>query len=350
MDVAHPQHTVGIAQKLLAALRLPQCIAGHDIKITASLGISIYPDDGEDTATLIKKAEAAMHNAKENGRDDFRFFITDLNLRAREQYAIEEGLRHALEQHEFVLHYQPKLNLETGAITGAEALIRWQHPDRGLVSPAQFIPIAEDSGLIVPISQWVLREACRQAMTWRDADLPPLSMAVNISALEFRDKGFLEGIRAVLHETQLEPRYLELEITEGILMHDVESTVSVFQTLKDMGVRLAIDDFGTGYSSLSYLRRFPVDALKIDQSFVRDIGTDVNAAALVSTIISMGRSLKLRVIAEGVETQEQLDFLQTHQCEEGQGFYFSRAVAADAFATLLAGGMAERVPTPGSRK
>ncbi|WP_137885998.1 EAL domain-containing protein [Pseudomonas sp. 2FE] len=344
-DVTHSQQSVGIAQKLLAALRMPQCIAGHDLSITASLGISIYPDDGEDAETLIKKAEAAMQHAKENGRDDFRFFIPDMNLRAREQQSIEEGLRHALERHEFVLHYQPKLNLESGAITGAEALIRWQHPDRGFVSPAQFIPIAEDSGLIVPISQWVLREACRQARAWRDADLPPLSMAVNISALEFRSKDFLEGIRAVLLETRLEPRYLELEITEGVLMQDIESTGSVLRALKDMGVRLAIDDFGTGYSSLSYLRRFPVDVLKIDQSFVRDISTDANDAAIVSAIIGMGTSLKLQVIAEGVETQEQLAFLQAHRCEEGQGYYFSRPVAADAFATLLAGGMAERVQT-----
>nr|WP_256657950.1 EAL domain-containing protein [Pseudomonas sp. 2FG] len=348
-DVTHPQQSVGIAEKLLAALRMPQCIAGHDLNITASLGISIYPDDGEDAETLIKKAEAAMQHAKENGRDDFRFFIPDMNLRAREQQSIEEGLRHALERHEFVLHYQPKLNLESGAITGAEALIRWQHPDRGFVSPAQFIPIAEDSGLIVPISQWVLREACRQARAWRDADLPPLSMAVNISPLEFRNKDFLEGICAVLHETRLEPRYLELEITEGALMQDVESTGSVLRALRDMGVRLSIDDFGTGYSSLSYLRRFPVDVLKIDQSFVRDIGTDAHDAAIVSAIIGMGRSLKLQVIAEGVETQEQLAFLQAHRCEEGQGYYFSRPVAADAFATLLAGGMAERVPLSVSR-
>ncbi|MFC3108983.1 putative bifunctional diguanylate cyclase/phosphodiesterase [Undibacterium arcticum] len=330
-DVTHPQQTIGIAEKLLAALRMPQCIAGHDISITASLGISIYPSDGEDADTLIKKAEAAMHNAKENGRDDFRFFLTDMNLRAREQQSIEDGLRHALEQHEFVLHYQPKLNLETGAITGAEALIRWWRPDRGFVSPAQFIPIAEDSGLIVPISQWVLREACRQARAWRDADLPPLSMAVNISPLEFRNKGFLEGIRAVLHETQLEPHYLELEITEGVLMQNIESTGSVLRALHDMGVRLAIDDFGTGYSSLSYLRRFPVDALKIDQSFVRDISTDAGDAAIVSAIISMGRSLKLRVIAEGVETAEQLAFLRAQGCEEMQGYYYSKPLPADQF-------------------
>ena len=342
-DVTHPLQTGRIAEKLLVALRMPHSIAAHDLSITASMGISIYPDDGTDGETLVKLADAAMHDAKENGRDDVRFFNADLKLRARERHAVEDGLRQALEQNEFVLHYQPKLNLETGAITGAEALIRWQRPGHGFVSPAQFIPIAEESGLIVPVSQWVLREACRQARAWQDAKLPPLTMAVNISALEFKNKGFLEGIRAVLRETGLEPRLLELEITEGALMQDVESTLAVLRALKDMGIGLAIDDFGTGYSSLSYLRQFPIDVLKIDQSFVRDIGSDADDAAIVSAIISMGRNLKLKVIAEGVETQEQLAFLQAHQCEEVQGFYFSQALAADAFAQLLACGMAETV-------
>ena len=342
-DVTHPLQTGRIAEKLLVALRMPHSIAAHDLSITASMGISIYPDDGTDGETLVKLADAAMHDAKENGRDDVRFFNADLKLRARERQAVEDGLRQALEQHEFVLHYQPKLNLETGAITGAEALIRWQRPGHGFVSPAQFIPIAEESGLIVSVSRWVLREACRQARAWQDAKLPPLTMAVNISALEFKNKGFLDGIRAVLHETGLEPRLLELEITEGALMQDVESTLAVLRALKGMGVGLAIDDFGTGYSSLSYLRQFPIDVLKIDQSFVRDIGSDADDAAIVSAIISMGRNLKLKVIAEGVETQEQLAFLQAHQCEEVQGFYFSQALAADAFAQLLACGMAETV-------
>ena len=342
-DVTHPLQTGRIAEKLLVALRMPHSIAAHDLSITASMGISIYPDDGTDGETLVKLADAAMHDAKENGRDDVRFFNADLKLRARERQAVEDGLRQALEQHEFVLYYQPKLNLETGAITGAEALIRWQRPGHGFVSPAQFIPIAEESGLIVSVSRWVLREACRQARAWQDAKLPPLTMAVNISALEFKNKGFLDGIRAVLHETGLEPRLLELEITEGALMQDVESTLAVLRALKGMGVGLAIDDFGTGYSSLSYLRQFPIDVLKIDQSFVRDIGSDADDAAIVSAIISMGRNLKLKVIAEGVETQEQLAFLQAHQCEEVQGFYFSQALAADAFAQLLACGMAETV-------
>jgi diguanylate cyclase (GGDEF)-like protein len=349
-DVIHPQQSIALAEKLLAAVRMPQCIAGHELNITASAGISIFPDDGEDAQTLIKKAEVAMHDAKEGGRDDFRFFLADMNLRARAQRSIEDALRHALERHEFVLHYQPKLNLQTGAITGAEALIRWRRPDGELISPAKFIPIAEESGLIVPISRWVLREACRQARVWRDADLPQLSMAVNISALEFRNKGFLEGIRDVLNETPLEPRYLELEITEGIFMQDLESTGSVLQALRDMGVRLAIDDFGTGYSSLSYLRRFPIDVLKIDQSFVRDISTDPDDAILVAAIISMGKSLNLQVVAEGVETQEQLAFLRAHGCDEVQGFYFSRPVTGDAFAALLTRGIAQSVQTSTNSK
>ncbi|OHC27136.1 MAG: diguanylate cyclase [Pseudomonadales bacterium RIFCSPLOWO2_12_59_9] len=339
-DVSHPQQTVGIAEKLLTALRTPRWVAGHDLSVTASLGVSSYPADGEDALSLIKKAEDAMHHAKESGRDDFRFFIADMNQRAHEQQLIIDGLRHALQRQEFVLHYQPKLNLESGQIVGCEALIRWRHPQRGFTSPGQFIPIAEDSGLIVPISKWVLREACRQARAWQDAKLPPITMSVNISAIEFRQKDFLEGISAALKETRLAPHYLELEITEGVFMADIESTGSVLRELKDMGVRLSIDDFGTGYSSLSYLRRFPIDVLKIDQSFVRDISIDAHDAALVSAIISMGRSLNLKVIAEGIETQEQLAFLRAHHCEEGQGFYFSQGVAADEFEALLAGAMA----------
>ncbi|MFD2271709.1 putative bifunctional diguanylate cyclase/phosphodiesterase [Undibacterium arcticum] len=267
---------------------------------------------------------------KKNGRDDFRF-LTDMNLRAREQQSIEDGLRHALEQHEFVLHYQPKLNLETGAITGAEALIRWWRPDRGFVSPAQFIPIAEDSGLIVPISQWVLREACRQARAWRDADLPPLSMAVNISPRSSGTRASSKAFAQCCTKLSWSRTTSNLKSPKASSCKNIESTGSVLRALHDMGVRLAIDDFGTGYSSLSYLRRFPVDALKIDQSFVRDISTDAGDAAIVSAIISMGRSLKLRVIAEGVETAEQLAFLRAQGCEEMQGYYYSKPLPADQF-------------------
>jgi EAL domain-containing protein (putative c-di-GMP-specific phosphodiesterase class I) len=336
-DVHHPQQTKGIAEKLLAAIKVPRYVAGHDLSVTASLGISIFPGDGEDAITLIKKAETAMRNIKDSGPGDFCFFSDTMNQRAREHQSIESGIRLALERNEFVLHYQPKLNLETGKIVGAEALIRWLKPGQGWLFPSEFIPVAEDSGLIVPLSKWVLREACRQTCAWQAAGLPPIRMSVNISATEFRQRGFLEGIRTVLEETGMNPELLELEITESVLMQNAESTIQILQAIKQMGIRLAIDDFGTGYSSLSYLRRFPIDVLKIDQSFVRDLSIDSNDAALVSAIISLGRSLKLNIIAEGIETQDQLDFLKANHCEEGQGYFFSRAVEPRAFARILSG-------------
>lgn len=334
-DIRHPQQTKGIAEKLLNAIGTTQHIAGHDLSVTASLGISIYPDDGFDAVALIKKAETAMRHVKESGPNDFRFFIEDMNQRARDQQTIESGIRLALERDEFVLHYQPKLDLGTGEVVGAEALIRWLKPGYGWVYPSDFIGVAEDSGLIVPLSKWVLGQACRQACAWQAAGLPRLCMSVNVSAIDFRQRGFVEGIEQVLAQTGLDPSLLELEITEGVLMQNVDATVSALNRIKAMGVRLAIDDFGTGYSSLSYLRRFPIDVLKIDQSFIRGLSRDINDAALVSAIISLGKSLKLTIIAEGVETLEQLDFLKAHQCEEGQGYYFSKPVAPEAFVQYL---------------
>ena len=272
--------------------------------------MSVYPDDGLDAETLIKNADTAMYQAKENGRQSYQFFKPAMNVRAVERQSIEESLRRALERQEFALHYQPKINLRTGAITGAEALLRWTHPTRGSISPAQFIPVAEDCGLILPIGDWVLREACEQARAWVDAGLPATTMAVNVSAMEFRNENFLEGLFAILSETGLDPRSLELELTESVLMKRAESTASILQTLRERGVQVAIDDFGTGYSSLSYLRKFPVDALKIDQSFVRQISTAGDDTTIVTAVIGMARSLKLRVVAEGVETLEELAFLR----------------------------------------
>lgn len=333
-DVEHAEAAGYSAAKILLAVAEKHCIDEHDLNVTVSIGISIFPGDGEDAETLLKNADAAMYHAKENGRNNYQFFTQDMNDRAVERQSLEGSLRQALARQEFVLHYQPKVNLETGAITGVEALIRWLHPVRGLLSPEQFVPIAEDSGLIVPIGQWVLREACRQAQAWQNAGLRPTPIAVNISAVEFRREGFLADVRDILMDTGLDPHYLEIELTESVLVQDVESTMVVLHALKDMGVQLAIDDFGTGYSSLSYLRQLPIDTLKIDQSFVCDIAAGNGEATIVSAVIGMGNSLKLRVTAEGVETREQLAFLQAEHCEEGQGFYFSPPVDAAAFAVL----------------
>ena len=327
------------ARKMLQTVAEPHSIDQHDLHVTTSIGLSVFPDDGHDAETLIKNADTAMYQAKENGRQSYQFFKPAMNVRAVERQSIEESLRRALEREEFALRYQPKVNLRTGEITGAEALIRWTHPTRGPVSPAQFIPVAEDCGLIVPIGNWVLREACKQARAWLDAGLSLGTMAVNISAMEFRHDNFLESVFAILGETGLDPKSLELELTESVLMKRAESAASVLHTLKARGVQVAVDDFGTGYSSLSYLRKFPVDALKIDQSFVREITIVPEDTSIVTAIISMARSLKLRVVAEGVEKLAELEFLQAHQCEEAQGYYFSRPVLPEEFAKLLKTGI-----------
>ncbi|MGC2463844.1 MAG: EAL domain-containing protein [Candidatus Acidiferrum sp.] len=331
----------------ISALRILQEVAeahtidGHVLHVTASIGLSVFPDDGMDAETLIKNADTAMYQAKENGRQSYQFFRPAMNVRAVQRQSIEENLRRALEREEFTLHYQPKIKLSTGEITGAEALIRWTHPTRGPISPADFIPIAEDCGLILPIGQWVLREACNQARAWRDAGLPLGTMAVNISSMEFREDNFLENVFAALKETNLDPRTLELELTESVLMKRAESAAAVLKTLRAKGVQIAVDDFGTGYSSLSYLRKFPIDALKIDQSFVRQITSTPDDTNIVTAVISMGRSLKLRVVAEGVETREELAFLQTHLCDEAQGYYFSCPVVPQQFARLLRTGISD---------
>lgn len=337
-DIEHPEDAARRAEHIIAALQEQHGIAGHDLHITISIGIAIYPADGHDAETLIKNADAAMYHAKQNGRNNYQFFRQDMNDRVVERQSLEAGLRRALAKQEFVLHYQPKIQLETGEITGAEALIRWLHPERGILLPAQFVSIAEECGLIVPIGRWVLREACLQLRAWLNAGLRPTTVAINISAVEFRSKDFLEGVRAVLKETDLRPGHLEIELTESVLMQDGEATTTVLQALKAMGMQLAIDDFGTGYSSLSYLKRFPIDTLKIDQSFVRDITTDPDDATIVSAVIGMGNSLNKRVSAEGVETREQLAFLRAERCGEAQGYYFSRPVVADEYTKLLSAG------------
>lgn len=345
-DVEHAEDAALSAQKILDALTVPHLIDQLELHVSVSIGISIYPDDGQDTDTLIKNADTAMYHAKESGRNNYQFFEQDMNVLAVERHFIEGGLRLALERQEFMLLYQPKINLETGVISGVEALVRWQHPLRGLIMPEQFVWIAEDCGLIVPLGTWVLREACRQAQAWQDVGLPPVPVAVNISAVQFRHKDFQESLTGILKDTGLAPSYLELELTESVLMHDTDSTAPVLNELKAMGVRLTIDDFGTGYSSLSYLKRFPIDALKIDQSFMRDIThatADSDDAAIVAAVVSMGKSLNQRVIAEGVETREQLAFLQAHGCGEGQGFYFSQPLSSEELVELLRAGISSAI-------
>jgi diguanylate cyclase (GGDEF)-like protein/PAS domain S-box-containing protein len=334
-QVEHAEDAAFSARKILRALTAPHIIDNKSLDINVSIGGSTYPNDGRDAEGLMNKADAAMYEAKEHGRNNYQFFRRDMHARLEERQSLEADLRYALGRNEFLLHYQPKFNLQTGQTTGVEALIRWLHPQRGMIYPAQFVPIAEECGLILPIGRWVLLEACRQARAWSDSGLGVVPVAVNLSAAEFGAKDFLSGVRAVLIATGVEPQNLELELTESVLMHNAESTVVTLVALKAMGVQLVIDDFGTGYSSFTYLRRFPSDALKLHQSFVQEITTDPGDATIVSAMINIGRSLKQRVIAEGIETRAQLNFLQRHGCAEGQGYYFSRPVVAEQAGKLL---------------
>jgi len=333
------------AEKINNLLAVPHKIGALELHVTTSIGISVYPEDGIDTETLIKHADTAMYCAKEKGRNTYQFFNSSMNVRAVERQFIDASLRKALGKKEFVLYYQPKINLNTGAITGAEALLRWMHPNGEMILPGRFVSIAEESGLIVPIGRWVLRESCAQAKRWSDQGFKSTSVSVNISSLEFSQHGFFEGVRTVLKETGLSPHCLELEITESVLMRDVKTSAEILKKLKLMGVQLAVDDFGTGYSSLSYLKQFPIDVLKIDQSFVSDIRCSNDEGIIVSAVIGMGNNLKLRVIAEGIESQVQLDFLKARECEEGQGYYFSKPLAAQDFSELLATGVPAKMFT-----
>jgi diguanylate cyclase (GGDEF)-like protein/PAS domain S-box-containing protein len=339
-ELTHAQDATVCADKILETLRTPHRIDQYDVQVTASIGIVTYPHDGTDCETLMKHADFAMYHAKDSGRDNRQFFKRDLNLRAVKRQALEDSMRHALERQEFAVHYQPKVNLQNGEIVGVEALIRWLHPEFGLVSPAEFIPIAEECGLMVPIGRWVLGQACHQAQAWQEIGLAPIRIAVNISAAELRARDFVGGIGVILAETGLDPHLLELELTETFMVQDSAAMLAVLQELKRLGIKLALDDFGTGYSSLNHLKRFPIDTLKIDRSFVRSVTTNADDASIVCAVISMGKNLHMRVIAEGVETREQLAFLQDHECPFGQGYYFSQPLTGQACIRLLRQGIA----------
>jgi diguanylate cyclase (GGDEF)-like protein/PAS domain S-box-containing protein len=325
------------AERLMDALTAEFVIQGHSLNVSCSIGISVFPEHGADCETLIKNADAAMYSAKADGRNHFRFFTEDMNALAVERLTLESSLRSALAKEEFFLMYQPQLDIATGRITGLEALLRWQHPDLGLVPPDRFIRIAENCGLIVPIGEWVLRMACGQARKWQDEGVPAVSVAVNVSAVQFRQEDFCEALKRVLHETGLAPQYLELELTEGLLLANADVTLAVLRELKSMGLTLAIDDFGTGYSNFTSLRQFGVSKLKIDRSFISDVATNPDDSAITAAIISMAKSLRLKVIAEGVENEAQMSFLRAHQCDEIQGYYFSKPLTVDKVADKLRG-------------
>ncbi|MBN8443780.1 MAG: EAL domain-containing protein [Dechloromonas sp.] len=330
-DLDGPDGALHAASRMTAALRSPITVDGRELVVTCSIGISLYPDDGKDSSTLIKNADVAMYRAKAEGRNAFQLYQPAMNARSLEHLALEAALHHALPAGELFLHYQPVISVDDRRIVAAEALLRWRHPNLGVVSPADFIPIAEETGLIVPIGEWVLRTACTQHRIWRESGRVPIRMMVNISARQFRDEGFVDMVRCVLHETAMAPHLLTLELTESILMDDTQQAISLLEELRMLGLRVALDDFGTGYSSLGYLKRFPIDELKIDRLFVRDIDRNPRDAALAAAIISIGHSLGLRVVGEGVETASQFDMLTTHGCDLVQGYHFSLPVAAEAF-------------------
>ncbi|TGE34220.1 EAL domain-containing protein [Desulfosporosinus sp. Sb-LF] len=327
-EIQNEQEVVAVSDRILRVFTNPIMLEDNEVYMSTSIGISLYPNDGDDRETLLKQADTAMYYAKEKGRNNYQFFTTGLNIKANDRLSTENSLRKALARGEFVLHYQPQVDLESGLIVGLEALIRWNSTERGIISPLSFIPIAEETGLIVPIGEWVLRTACAQNMAWRRQGYPFLRMAVNISARQFREPNFIKLVSGILQETGMDPQWLELEITESIAMENGETSVDMLNRFKELGIRISIDDFGTGFSSLNYLRRMPIDTLKIDQSFVQDISTGENGEEVVTAIIQLAKNLRLKVIAEGVETATQCSFLKGKRCDEMQGYLFSQAVTS----------------------
>ena len=335
-EVSDARQVTTVARKILSTVVKPLTIHGQECRVTASIGISLFPSDAQDEESLVKNADAAMYAAKEEGRNDFRFHSPEIKTQSIERLMLETSLRRALERNELLLYYQPKRDLSRGGISGVEALLRWHHPDLGLLQPSRFIPLAEETGLIVPIGKWVLKTACAQNMAWQRQGLPAIRIAVNLSPRQFADPNLLHDIRAALEKSGMPAQLLELEITESMVMQNVERTVRVLEAIKSLGITLAIDDFGTGYSSMSLVKKFPIDVLKIDRSFVREIMNDSEDKAIADAIISLGRALNLTVVAEGVETAEQEAFLRAHNCDEIQGYLISKPVPADEFAAFLA--------------
>jgi diguanylate cyclase (GGDEF)-like protein/PAS domain S-box-containing protein len=330
-----PTVTAAILERLRAAVAEPVVIDKQAFRVTSSIGLATFPEDGASAQTLLMNADIAMYQAKEKGRDNFQFYTSAMTDAALERRILQEGLRGAIANAEFTLVYQPQVDLRSGTILAVEALVRWNHPTLGLISPLTFIPLAEESGLIVPLGDWVLREACRQSQAWQDAGIAPVRVSVNVSARQFKERTWVAQVSQALHDTGLAPKYLELELTESMLMHDVDQAVATMRELEALGVQFSIDDFGTGYSSLSALKSFPVARLKIDQSFVRHLPHDADDRSIATAVISLGQKLNMRVIAEGVETEEQLAFLQANNCDEIQGYFFSRPVGPDALGELL---------------
>jgi diguanylate cyclase (GGDEF)-like protein/PAS domain S-box-containing protein len=334
-DLYDKEEAITVASRIIQSFRVPFEIAGHRFVLSPSLGIAFYPQHGITADDLLKRADIALYYVKEHGRGYYEFYSPDMETRSLEQLLLENELRMALEKEQFELYYQPKINIKTGKMIGMETLIRWVHPQLGTISPAKFIPITEETGLIVPLGEWILRKACSQNKRWQNQGYPPVSISVNLSVLQFKQDNIVERIQAILHETELDPCWLELEITESVLMDGSHDAIAKLHHLKQLGIHISIDDFGTGYSSLSYLKSFPVDTLKIDSSFVRDLDKDKHGQAIVTAIISMANTLKLNVIAEGIETEEQLAVLNQEGCHEGQGYLFSRPVTTDRIEIFL---------------